>query len=97
MKPGFKVCPVVGFCLTIWPVLLACASETPQVSPDHAQRMEESRALFKQKVAAILQHRCVRCHGPQQAKGGLDLSTRAALMKGGDSGIVVKPRRVGDS
>ena len=79
MKSGFKVCPVVGLCLVIWPVLLVCASETPPASPDHAQRMEASRALFKQKVAAILQHRCVRCHGQQQAKGGLDLSTRAAL------------------
>ena len=97
MKSGFKVCPVVGLCLVIWPVLLVCASETPPASPDHTQRMEASRALFKQKVAALLQHRCVRCHGQQQAKGGLDLSTRAALLKGGDSGIVVKPGRAEES
>lgn len=83
--------------MAIWPLVLASASNPTQTSPDHAQRMEKSRVLFKQKVAGILQHRCVRCHGAQQAKGGLDLSTRAALMKGGDSGVVVKPGKAGQS
>ncbi|MEE3370403.1 MAG: PSD1 and planctomycete cytochrome C domain-containing protein [Planctomycetota bacterium] len=83
--------------MAIWPLVLASASNPTQISPDHAQRMEKSRVLFKQKVAGILQHRCVRCHGAQQAKGGLDLSTRAALMKGGDSGVVVKPGKAGQS
>lgn len=97
MKSGFKMWSLVGVCLAIWPVVLTHARKPPQILPDHAQRMERSRALFKQKVAAILQHRCVRCHGPQQAKGGLDLSTRAALIKGGDSGVVVKPGKSGQS
>ncbi len=34
---------------------------------------------------------CLRCHGPEQKKGGLDLSRRAALLKGGKSGVVVVP------
>ncbi len=34
---------------------------------------------------------CLRCHGPEQKKGGLDLSRRAGLLKGGKSGVVVVP------
>ena len=83
--------------MAIWPFALARASNPPQISPDHAQRMEKSRLLFEQQVAAILQHRCVRCHGAHEAKGGLDLSTRAGLMKGGDSGVVVRPGKAAQS
>ena len=31
------------------------------------------------------------CHGPEQKKGGLDLSRRAAALKGGKSGVVLVP------
>ena len=40
---------------------------------------------------AILSGQCLSCHGPEQKKGGLDLSRRAALLKGGKSGVVVVP------
>ena len=67
------------------------------IGRDHAQRMQKSRALFKRDVASTLRTRCLRCHGKRQAKGGLDLSTRAALLKGGTSGPVVKPGKAKQS
>ena len=41
---------------------------------------------FETDVAPILRHHCVKCHGPEARKGGLDLRTVDALMHGGDTG-----------
>jgi hypothetical protein len=37
----------------------------------------------------ILRDNCFRCHGEEKRKGGLVLSSRAEMMKGGDTGTVV--------
>jgi hypothetical protein len=37
-------------------------------------------------AVAILSSRCGRCHGPQVKKAGLDLTSRAAVLRGGESG-----------
>jgi mono/diheme cytochrome c family protein len=42
-------------------------------------------------VGAILADRCVSCHGPDQKKGGLDLSRRVAALKGGKTGTAIVP------
>jgi len=43
---------------------------------------------FVEQVLPVLQSKCLACHGqePEKLKGGLDLRTRAGLMKGGESG-----------
>src|SRR5688572_14084985 len=40
---------------------------------------------------SVIEARCLNCHGGSKTKGGLDLRTRDALVKGGDSGPVVVP------
>jgi mono/diheme cytochrome c family protein len=47
-------------------------------------------ALFTERVAPVLRQRCLSCHGARK-RGGLDLTTRAGLLKGGDGGPVVAP------
>ena len=47
--------------------------------------------LFEKKVRPLLLAKCVGCHGPQKQKGGLRLDSRAALLKGGDTGPAVAP------
>ena len=42
-------------------------------------------------ATAILASQCLSCHGPDQKKGGLDLSRRAAALKGGKTGVVLVP------
>ena len=37
-------------------------------------------------VTVLLESRCVECHHKASPKGGLDLSTRAALLRGGETG-----------
>ena len=40
---------------------------------------------------ALLETHCVKCHGGEKTKGGLDLVTREALLRGGESGAAVVP------
>ncbi len=46
---------------------------------------------------AVLETSCVKCHNSANDKGGLDLSTRDALLKGGDTGPAVVPWQAGAS
>ncbi|HUR59693.1 MAG TPA: DUF1549 domain-containing protein, partial [Opitutaceae bacterium] len=40
---------------------------------------------------ALLEIHCVKCHGGEKTKSGLDVTTREALLRGGESGPVVTP------
>ncbi len=44
---------------------------------------------FKQQVKPVLEAHCVRCHSAEKTKGGLQLDTKAGLLKGGDNGSVI--------
>ena len=45
---------------------------------------------FHREVLPILRTNCFACHKPGKSKGGLDLTTHAALLQGGDEGQVIK-------
>jgi hypothetical protein len=44
---------------------------------------------FSQKVAPLLQRRCLSCHDSHKKRGGLDLGRRAGLLAGGVTGPAV--------
>ena len=44
---------------------------------------------YEEHVRPIFADRCLSCHNPDKAKGGLDLSTYSATMQGGSSGEIV--------
>ena len=67
-------------------VALTPLSLIAQTGPDFGDSKTVSA-----EVDNILATRCVSCHGPEQKKGGLDLSRRAKALKGGDSGVVIVP------
>ena len=46
-------------------------------------------ALWSAQVQPLLDRHCVKCHGPIEKHGGLELDTPAAVLAGGDSGAVV--------
>jgi Protein of unknown function (DUF1553)/Protein of unknown function (DUF1549)/Planctomycete cytochrome C len=54
-------------------------------------------AFFESKVRPVLQARCVDCHGGGKVKGGLDLTSREGLLKGGDRGPAVSLEEPGES
>ena len=45
---------------------------------------------YHRDVLPIFRTNCIVCHKPGKARGGLDLTTHAALLKGGDAGLAVK-------
>ena len=73
------------------------AAETP-IPPDHAAQMAKGVELFNSDVGKLLADHCVKCHGGEKGvKGELDITTREALMKGGESGDAVVPGKSGES
>ncbi|MCA9075594.1 MAG: PSD1 domain-containing protein [Planctomycetaceae bacterium] len=45
--------------------------------------------FFATEVAPLLKEHCYKCHAGEKAKGGLRLTSRESLLKGGDSGAAV--------
>jgi hypothetical protein len=46
---------------------------------------------FEKDVLPIFQARCLRCHGADKQRADLDLRTKAALLKGGETGPAMTP------
>ncbi|MCZ6796206.1 MAG: PSD1 and planctomycete cytochrome C domain-containing protein [Planctomycetota bacterium] len=49
--------------------------------------------FFESRVRPVLVAKCQRCHGPKKQKASLRLDSRAAVLKGGESGPAVVPGR----
>ena len=47
--------------------------------------------FFEKSIRPILAEKCQKCHGGDKAKGGLSLTGREAVLKGGDSGPAAVP------
>src|SRR3984957_185087 len=47
-------------------------------------------AIFTTEIRPALVRQCLACHNGSVRKGGLDLSTRQALLRGGDSGPAIE-------
>lgn len=53
--------------------------------------------LLPWRVASILSERCAACHNSDKRSGGLDLTSRDSLLKGGDSGPAIVARHADGS
>ncbi|MGZ8921166.1 MAG: DUF1549 domain-containing protein, partial [Limisphaerales bacterium] len=47
--------------------------------------------FFEKEIRPLLINRCYECHGEEKQKGGLRLDSRAATLRGGDSGPALVP------
>ncbi|MEW4567316.1 PSD1 and planctomycete cytochrome C domain-containing protein [Tautonia sp. JC769] len=64
---------------------------------DEAAETDRSR-FFEASVRPILEQHCLRCHGGgERTRGGLDLTSRSTLLKGGDLGPAVDLEAPGES
>ncbi|NQV24802.1 MAG: DUF1553 domain-containing protein [Rhodopirellula sp.] len=52
---------------------------------------------FERDVAPLLAAKCVECHSGNAPKGGIDLSTKSGLLKGGETGVAVEAGKPDDS
>jgi hypothetical protein len=85
---------LLALCLLVGGLALAAGS------PGATQPVpEDVETLFAVKVLPVLKSRCFGCHGddPRDLRGGLDLSSRAGMLRGGDSGrpalVAEKPQQ----
>jgi hypothetical protein len=77
--------------LTTRPAALMAAIQepTPVRSPD--------RPVTEHDVIPIMLLRCTICHGLRRQEAGLDLRSRASMLKGGKSGPAIVPGKPGES
>ena len=65
--------------------LLIFPLRADQLPSGHAERMKAGTALFQKTIRHALIDNCLKCHGDEKVRSGLDLSTRELLLEGGDS------------
>ncbi len=58
---------------------------------------KKEKVTFIDNVLPILENKCLNCHNPDEAKGGLDLSSYGAALIGGSGGEVVVAEDPGSS
>ena len=77
--------------LGVLPVVPAAAAD-PAFTPDQL-------AFYEKEVLPVLAANCLKCHGndPKKLKAGFALTSRAAILKGGDTGPAVELGKVEES
>lgn len=70
------------------------ARPIPAVAQEDSQALND---LFERRVRPVLVNRCAGCHGSRRQEGGLRLDSRAALLRGGDSGPALQPGKPDES
>src|SRR5438309_1607678 len=78
-----------------WLALFVAATTLGKVTA--AEPSPEDVEFFEQQVRPVLIQSCSKCHGEAKQEGGLRLDSRAAAIKGGDSGAVIEPGKPEDS
>lgn len=68
------------------------------VADDLAEITANQRTFVASKVVPLLESRCFECHkGPKEPKGGLLLTSRSAVLRGGESGPAIVPGKPDES
>ena len=76
------------------------STDTPTPQPTETSAATEpsaSSVSFARDVTPILESRCLKCHGGEQTKEGLDMKTYDNLMVGSDGGPVITPGNADES
>src|SRR5262249_7347933 len=56
-----------------------------------ADKASPTAVTFDKDVLPLFEAKCLRCHGGKDQKAGLDLRSKAGLLKGGESGPALQP------
>jgi hypothetical protein len=65
------------------------SSGLPAAEEPAAAFTEADLQFFTEQVRPVLEAHCLKCHGPTNFKGGLTLTSRSAILQGGESGAAV--------
>ncbi len=70
-------------------LILACVAGLMLLSPAaHSAAPGKRELALAQKALPVLRDECFACHSPEKKKGGLVLTSREAVLKGGSEGVV---------
>src|SRR5207237_3594369 len=79
-------------------LLLLILAVTVQPSRGYAaDNASSANDFFETEIRPLLAERCHKCHGENKPKSGLRLSSRAAVLHGGDTGPAVVPGKPDES
>jgi WD40 repeat protein len=73
-------------------IALAAKAPIPITDPNRATPVD-----FDQEIRPFLSDNCLSCHCQTTTKGGLNLETPDLMLKGGDSGPAIEPKKGRDS
>jgi hypothetical protein len=77
--------------------LCVVSTRADEPKPGGTAPAAEAVEFFEARIRPILVERCVKCHGPRKQSSGLRLDSRAAALKGGDTGPAVVPAKPEES
>ena len=90
-----KIALICGLMLALaWGVF---GNSPPVASHSKASAADKSTPDFDREIAPLLAHRCAECHNADEHKGGLDLTSKAKALAGGDSGRAIAAGNAKDS
>jgi hypothetical protein len=84
----YKRLQILSICLLLGGLVQPASAEQP---------LSAAWEFFEGEVRPILVDNCGKCHSGERPKGGLRLTSRADLLKGGDSGPAVVPGKPAES
>ena len=58
---------------------------------------QDPALVWSSKIQPLFDVQCTKCHGPLEQKGGLELDTPAAVLRGNDDGAVLVPGKPEES
>src|SRR5882724_2429147 len=77
--------------------ILVLSIFTLAVVAPRARAHDDATQLFADRIRPVLIDQCVKCHGGEKIKGGLDLTTREGLLHPGDEGPAIIPGKSSES
>src|SRR3954466_10899391 len=84
--------------LLCMPILtMAMAGMAMERGPGAGPSTRPTQPAAASDALTLLEAHCVRCHGGESTKGGLDLRTREAALRGGDTGPALIPGKPQES
>ena len=70
-------------------IFVSSAITAQELPTSHAERMKAGTGLFQKSIRPALIESCLKCHGDEKIRSGLDISSRELLLKGGDTGDAI--------
>ncbi|MSR58211.1 MAG: DUF1553 domain-containing protein [Planctomycetaceae bacterium] len=84
--------------LSVIATLVPRRTEAQDLTAADAARVQATTMLnFEDDIVPILQVRCLKCHGDEVRKGGLDLRRKFTIAQGGDGGPALVPGKPDES